>query len=296
MDPTDFAETLGFAILGILSAQTIVGLAYLHGTGVEQSEHEGVKWLTKAANQNEPLALYELGNLYALGKYYTKNIVEAVKLWTRAAELHNADAQLNIGYCYNKGNGVEKNINTALHWWERAANQNHAIAQFELGSYYFNERNYARAITELTRSAINGYAKAQHQLGIIFYQGYGTDKNEKEGIRLFQLAADQGFALSEAIIAQFLFYGDGMEKDLKAAYKYMKKAASKGNALAQSMMPKIMASMELRTCANCNKVEPSFGTFKCCNGCKVPRYCSVECQKEHWKSTHKPECKKINSK
>jgi hypothetical protein len=41
------------------------------------------------------------------------------------------------------------------------------------------------------------------------------------------------------------------------------------------------------TCAECKKQDHG---YKKCSGCEVTRYCSVECQRKHWK-THKPICK-----
>uniref|UniRef100_A0A7S2CSU9 MYND-type domain-containing protein n=1 Tax=Haptolina brevifila TaxID=156173 RepID=A0A7S2CSU9_9EUKA len=49
-------------------------------------------------------------------------------------------------------------------------------------------------------------------------------------------------------------------------------------------------------CAACNALEPRKGVFKTCSACKdagtisPPDYCSVECQKKHWKSAHKNLC------
>jgi hypothetical protein len=45
-------------------------------------------------------------------------------------------------------------------------------------------------------------------------------------------------------------------------------------------------------CAHCKKVD-DLGTMKCCSRCKHVHYCSVECQKLHWKrGGHKQACGK----
>ena len=51
--------------------------------------------------------------------------------------------------------------------------------------------------------------------------------------------------------------------------------------------------MGLVGCRNeaCLNSEDGFVAFKCCSGCLGPMYCSVECQKIHWKAVHKLECK-----
>jgi hypothetical protein len=48
-------------------------------------------------------------------------------------------------------------------------------------------------------------------------------------------------------------------------------------------------------CAHCKKAG-GLGTMKCCSRCKRVNYCSVECQKGHWKlGGHKNVCGKEGS-
>src|SRR6056300_1334825 len=46
-----------------------------------------------------------------------------------------------------------------------------------------------------------------------------------------------------------------------------------------------------KVCANCGKAEVDDVKLKNCTACKLVKYCSVECQKNHWKQ-HKKACKK----
>jgi len=47
----------------------------------------------------------------------------------------------------------------------------------------------------------------------------------------------------------------------------------------------------LRECASCRAFEPAGVNFKCCARCRVPYYCSVKCQRRHWKQGgHKEHC------
>lgn len=43
-------------------------------------------------------------------------------------------------------------------------------------------------------------------------------------------------------------------------------------------------------CANCKEMENALLRFKRCGQCKRRKYCSRQCQKEHWRSHHKTEC------
>lgn len=46
-----------------------------------------------------------------------------------------------------------------------------------------------------------------------------------------------------------------------------------------------------RGCFNCETAESTSQRYRCCASCKVPRYCSVACQKADWKARHKVVCK-----
>ena len=51
------------------------------------------------------------------------------------------------------------------------------------------------------------------------------------------------------------------------------------------------ARKEEQQCANCGKGEEESASLKLCNGCKMVKYCSRECQKAH-RPQHKTECMK----
>lgn len=56
------------------------------------------------------------------------------------------------------------------------------------------------------------------------------------------------------------------------------------------------AAMTLRPCsAGCGKTEEEEFQFQNCAGCKTTCYCSRACQKTHWSSGHKRECKQLKA-
>jgi len=47
-------------------------------------------------------------------------------------------------------------------------------------------------------------------------------------------------------------------------------------------------------CAACGEIEDlTKSPLRRCAGCKITRYCSVECQRKHWRKRHKKDCKKL---
>lgn len=83
------AETLKWykkaAFQGLPEAQLALGLKYLHGQGVTQSDDEALLWFRKAAEQGQPEAQFHLGNLYSEGRGAARDLVQADK-WRRKAE------------------------------------------------------------------------------------------------------------------------------------------------------------------------------------------------------------------
>eukprot|EP01084_Bolivina_argentea_P255421 429589_1 len=52
-----------------------------------------------------------------------------------------------------------------------------------------------------------------------------------------------------------------------------------------------MSGVGKARCAQCLENNPQFR----CAGCKITKYCSKICQVNHWKSTHKKQCKKLRN-
>ena len=67
---------------------------------------------------------------------------------------------------------------------------------------------------------------------------------------------------------------DGWRKGWKAAMKHISKYAIKNR---REIPP---------TCENCGNLHQ----LRTCGGCNEVKYCSTECQKEHWRAQHKYDC------
>ena len=67
------------------------------------------------------------------------------------AESGNSDAQTLVGSCYAHCLDLAKSVITfdeerALYWWNKAAGQGHHYAMMELAIYYFNKKDYEKAV------------------------------------------------------------------------------------------------------------------------------------------------------
>ena len=73
---------------------TTLAVMYYNGDGVVQDYREAVKWYTKAAQQGDVNAQYNLGVMYDKGEGVEKDDREAVKWYTKAVEQEDASAQV----------------------------------------------------------------------------------------------------------------------------------------------------------------------------------------------------------
>ena len=116
------------------SNKTFAGLGHFADAPADEDRDVGA--LTKAANQGDADAQYNLGVAYHDGEGVPQDYAEAVRWWRKAAEQGNLMAQSNLGVAYEHGEGVPQDRREALRWWKKAASRGHAEAQFDLGIFY----------------------------------------------------------------------------------------------------------------------------------------------------------------
>jgi TPR repeat protein len=120
------------------------------------------------------------------------------------------------------------------------AKQGDARAQFDLGSiYYSGERegipqNYVEAAKWYRKAADQGHAYAQYYLGHIYMSEEGGLHNDAEAVKWFRKAAEQGFAYAQSDLGGMYYQGLGVPKDYIESAKWLRKAAEQGDGLAQS--------------------------------------------------------------
>jgi len=132
------ADLKEMAAAGDVKSQVQVGLAYLTGDGVHKDDVEAVKWLRKAADQDNPVAERFLAEMYFKGRGVTADNAEAAKWLRMAAEQGDAQSQHNLAVLYTEGLGVPRNAKEALKWMRKSAEQGLAAGQVGMGALYEN--------------------------------------------------------------------------------------------------------------------------------------------------------------
>lgn len=96
-----------------------------------------------------------------------------------------------------------------------------------------NEQDYAKALSLLEPLAEAGDAAAQSQLGVLYAQGLGVEKNADRARQLFERSHEQGNAFGAYNLASLYATGNGVERDCRKALEILHAPAESGNAIAQ---------------------------------------------------------------
>lgn len=131
----------------------------------------------------------------------------------------------------------ESRGNLAFEWFEKAAEKGHGRAQHNLGVLYQQgvgtQRDFKKARYWLERAGKQGIPEAQLEMGILHFWGRGLDKNPNEAAKWFRMAARQGQSVALSSLGNLYFRGRGHEKDHVKALAYYRMGMLGGDAKAK---------------------------------------------------------------
>ena len=237
---------------GYNSGAYCLGFLYMDA-GDEKNEK---LYFAKAAEMNHPhgTAVYGI-ILQQEGKH-----AQAFEYFKKAKELGNAQDALLLGSCYENGKGVEKNIDTAIECYKfalekgdsRGANNlcyiyevmgdiekvkfyssksmelNDSSGFHTYGSCLEKEKNYTEALKYYQKGYELNNEVAAWRLGLLYQNGYGTQKDLLKAVDLFRFAIDNGCVAAINSLA-FICNDDefkGLDEFTK--FKYLKMADDAG--------------------------------------------------------------------
>jgi len=128
------------------------------------------------------------------------------------ADAGDAKAQNSLGVMYFTGEVISKDASgkitsndtaTAAAWFHRSALQGYAEAQFNLGLLYANgegglTKDADKAVAFFRKAAIQENADAQNNLGVMYQIGEGVPQNNAQAVEWYTKAAAQGNADAQA--------------------------------------------------------------------------------------------------
>ena len=113
-----------------------------------------------------------------------------------------------------------------------------AESQSNLGAMYLQgtgvEKNHKEAVKWWLKAAEQGNAQAQYNLGFTYYKGTEVQQDYEEAVKWWRKAAEQGFVSAQHNLGVMYEKGQGVLGDYREAVKWYRKAAEKGDASAQN--------------------------------------------------------------
>lgn len=140
----------------------------------------------------------------------------------------NAEAQYHVGMFFNNGmGGMTRDPRVAFEWFGKAAAGGDALGAYKVGCYYAGqfpgtvEVDQEKALTHKLVAANAGYALAQHDVGIIYF----NRKDYSQSERWWKLAGAQGFSPSNNALSTLYTKDEPGMKNLQLAYARFKLAS-----------------------------------------------------------------------
>ncbi|HXH04673.1 MAG TPA: tetratricopeptide repeat protein [Candidatus Competibacteraceae bacterium] len=130
------AELQALADAGYAPAQFRLGMMYRAGQHLPQDASLALRWIERAARQDQVGAQYWLARFYFEGFGVVSDAAHGVVWLRRLAERGYAPAQFLLSDCYEHGRGVMADPAAALQWRIAAARAGHREAQRTLAEVY----------------------------------------------------------------------------------------------------------------------------------------------------------------
>ena len=152
--------------------------------------------LVDAANGNDPLALFEVGNRLTDGNGVTADQKAAIAWYEKSSALGFAPATYRLGNIYEKGIGVQPDVAKAMDYYQTAAKAGNVGAMHNLAVLYATGNNGAPDFTSaakwFTEAANHGVRDSEFNLAILFAKGSGVTQDLQQSYKWFGIAAKDG--------------------------------------------------------------------------------------------------------
>lgn len=259
-----------FANKGDKDAELKLAFLYDKGLGGEENKEQAFHWYQLAAEQDQPIAQYLLGQFYQLGRVDKVPNYDLAKKWYReaqdsyipaavalgfiyetvdndyrnafnsylfAANKQDKIAQYNLALIYEMGKDIAVDYSKAQEFYTRAAEQGYARAMNQLAGIYLRgdlgKRDEQQALIWYKKAAEAGDSSALYELGLLSETGVSTKLSFQEAVNFYQQAANLGNAKAKLALARMYQHGLGVNKDAQHAASIYKELANNNNAYAQ---------------------------------------------------------------
>lgn len=176
-------------------AEFTIAMFYDNGWGRPVDSSKACQWYEKAAKSNElPVAADALGRCYAEGIHGDVDFKQAATWYQKAADLGHHYSLCHLGDLYISGQGVKKDTAKGLALCQQSAEQGSVPAMLQLADLYLKNdevQNHGAALHWFSMAASYQSVQAEFQLGLMYRDGLGTEKNPQAARSHFEKAASK---------------------------------------------------------------------------------------------------------
>lgn len=233
---------------GLDKGQYCLGLCYLMGRGVQKDDELAELWIRKAKQQGFSVAQYSIPSIRAMEAHKLtdgtgplgQNAKLGVSHLRHESEAGNGIAQFMLANLYRMPEGVagelQQDEEMAALWFKKArktlenATLEDVVMHSVLAALQLNgwggAVDTASAIRHLELAAEQGLDQAAYELGVIYRDGNGVEKNAQKAVEWFAKMPDS--PLLQFAMGQCYEEGIGVATDKQAALFLYRKAADAG--------------------------------------------------------------------
>lgn len=186
-------------------AQFYLGVLYHNGDNETPPDYaKAINWYEKAANQGQLQAQVNCANIYQFGPEAFRNIDKATFWLTKAAEQNDPIAHANLGIIA----ADNKDFKRAAYHLKFAAEKGDRIGQYNYSTLFFSDDRVKKDIPKakiwLEKAAQQNLPEAQISLGRIYAWGFDEQGVDKEKAMFWLNKAKDANAITEKEIDDIL--------------------------------------------------------------------------------------------
>ena len=223
-DELHFLKTIGDS--GHLLTQVELASYYLNQTESAAEFKEGVKWLTKAAENGDIEAQSYLGYLYLMHNPYIEyNEAEGLKWSEKASQNGSAFSTFQLIQYYFEHDMFDKAFQYAKIFKQQTGEDYKPMLQYNIGMKCYDIKNFTEAFHYFKEASLDGNVDALFMQGYCYFTGQGTDLNYKEAVNLWQRGAENENIPSLYYLGLCYELGKGVGKDTEKSDELFFQAA-----------------------------------------------------------------------